>query len=143
MPRDDFVARPADALSLRLARNEWESLQLVVVPNDAAGLCRVRVTVSDLKSPDGGIFASSNVQSEVVGYVRNSRPCYPVKALGWWPDPLLGFMEDVDVAGDDAQSFYLRVRCPKAQQAGKMSLSGSTLTGSSQEPASFSKDAVI
>ena len=121
LPRDDFTARPADALSLRLARNEWESLQLVVVPNDATGLRRVRVTVADLKSVEDGVFAASNIQAEVVGYVRNSRPCYPVKAIGWWPDPLLGFLDGVDVAGDDAQSFYLRVKCPKGQQSGTYS----------------------
>ena len=117
LPRDDFEAMPADSLRIRLAKNEWEALQLVVLPT-GDGLKNVRVSVADLRSADGGVFAASNVQAEVVGFVRTTRPCYPVKTLGWWPDPLLSFMDSVDITGNDAQSFYLRVKCPRDQRAG-------------------------
>ena len=116
-PRDDFRARPANSLDIRLARNEWEALQLVVMPVKD-GLKNVRIGVTDLRTDAGTLFAASNVQAEVVGFVRTTRPCYPVKNLGWWPDLLLRFMEGVDIAGNDAQSFYLRVKCPKDQLAG-------------------------
>lgn len=120
LPRDGFDARPAKSLRVRLARNEWESIQLVVVPT-RDGLRNVRVSVSDLHMVDGAVFASSNIQVEVVGFVRTTRPCYPVKTVGWWPDPLLSFIDGVDIAGNDAQSFYLRVKCPRNQFAGTYS----------------------
>ena len=116
-PRDGFSARPADSLRIRLARNEWEALQLVVMPV-GDGLKGVRVVATDLRAEDGSVLAASNVQAEVVGFVRTTRPCYPVKTLGWWPDVLLRFMDGVDISGNDAQSFYLRVKCPKDQPAG-------------------------
>ncbi len=117
LPRDGFEARPADAFRIRLARNEWEALQIVVMPV-RDGLKNVRVSASELRTEKGDVLAATNVQAEVVGFVRTTRPCYPVKTLGWWPDMLLGFMDGVDIAGNDAQSFYLRVKCPKDQPSG-------------------------
>lgn len=117
LPRDDFSAEPAVSVDIRLARNEWEAVQLVVVPH-GTGLAKARVAVSDLVTSGGEVLSASNIAAEVVGFVRTSRPCYPVKTLGWWPDPLLGFLDGVDVKEDDAQSFYLRVKCPAEQKPG-------------------------
>jgi len=104
LPRDDFSARPATALSLRLARNEVEAVQLVVVPETDDGLRDVCVTVEGLDLP---------ASVDVVGFVKTKRPPYEVSAVGWWPDVLLDFLGPVPVSGDDAQSFYIRVKCPK------------------------------
>ena len=108
MPRDAFRARPATELGLRLARNEYESIQLVVLP-DGADAEDVRVSVEGLDLP---------AAVKVVGYVKTTRPCYPVPAVGWWPDPLLGFLDGIRIAKDDAQGFWLTVRAPKDAAAG-------------------------
>ena len=136
LPRGpDIAAVPATEVTVRLARNERESVQVVVVPGDHA-LKGVRVRVDDLRRADGVIFSSTNVACDVVGYVHTvHKPPYAVgcwkspnaasgsrttkeAATGWWPDPILDFLDGVDVEDMDAQSFWIRVNCPGDQPAG-------------------------
>ena len=152
LPRGaDIPAAPATEATVRLARNERESVQVVVVPGDRA-LKGVRVRVGDLRRADGAVFASTNVACDVVGYVHTVRkPPYAVggwkspnaapgsrttkeAATGWWPDPILDFLDGVDVADMDAQSFWIRVRCPESQPAG---LYAGTLTVSADGVPSY------
>lgn len=143
MPREAFSAKPATNLYVRLARNEKEAIQLLVAPTTTA-LKNVKVTVSDLahERPFWKVwgrstsFAASNVAAQVVGYVdmkvmpdysevytmrtasntleRVRRPPRP----GWYPDLLLDFLDAVNIAKGDVQSFWLNVRCPDNQPAG-------------------------
>ena len=123
-PCDGFAAHPADALAVRLARGERESVQLIVTPGEK-DLTNVKVAVSDLKAANGAVLASAAIRADVMGYVNctNVPPYYvghfPRKAeLGWWPDPILDFLKTVDVKRGDVQSFWLRVTCPREQPAG-------------------------
>ena len=79
-PRSRFSvsAIPDDGLKVRLARNERESLQLLVAPV-FADLTNVRVRVGHLKGPGGAVFAASNVTCGVTGYVNAlKRPPYKI-----------------------------------------------------------------
>ena len=136
-PRGRFSAEaiPADGLGVRLAGNEYESLQVLVAPR-GEDLKNVRVRVGDLKG-QRGVFSAANVACDVMGYVElrrrapykvgcavptNAAPGYARKALrpdlGWWPDPILNFLDGVDISGMDVQSFWVRVHCPERQPAG-------------------------
>ncbi|MBR6586350.1 MAG: DUF4091 domain-containing protein [Kiritimatiellae bacterium] len=142
MPRGLFSARmiPKNGIRVRLARNEHESVQVLVSPLDY-DLHNVRIALDGDLRGTSGIFPASNVICDVVGYVNITQsPPYRVgynvldaelqtgpgymrktriPATGWWPDPLLGFMKDgVTVAGMDVQSFWIRVSCPERQPAG-------------------------
>ena len=141
-PRGPFSAKAltSDGLSVRLAGNEYESVQLLVAPKDA-DLAGVKVAVEGDLAPmhnaewtmhnDGGtpVFASSNISCDVTGYVHTTRkPPYQIAdgpdralrdpAIGWWPDPILDFLDGVDIRGLDVQSFWIRVHCPAGQPAG-------------------------
>mgnify|MGYP003293986129 CR=1 FL=1 len=141
-PRDDFEAEPATDLGLRLARNEKESLQLLIAP-DGADLESVRVEVSDLKAERSWyqlvaapVFVASNIVVAPMGYVALKRvpehsarvvddPTAPGRERrirhvpGWFPDPILDFLGSVDaIRGDDVQSFWIKARCPSDQPAG-------------------------
>ena len=135
-PRDSFDAQAADAFSLRLARGERESLQVLVMPNgrDLAG---VSVQVSDLADGQGHALRSDAFKVAPVGYVQTTSPA-PYRSgfnvatnlpggyfretrpntLGWWADPILGHLDRADVKGDDLQSFWVRLTCPPNQPAG-------------------------
>ena len=80
MPRGRFSALPVtkDGLAVRLAGNEYESVQLLVAPTDS-DLADVKVRVEgDLKGPNA-TFAATNVACDVTGYVKTtSRPPYKV-----------------------------------------------------------------
>ncbi|MBR0055897.1 MAG: DUF4091 domain-containing protein [Kiritimatiellae bacterium] len=127
MPRGRFSAKPvtADGLAARLAGNEYESVQLLVAPKDAD---LEGVTVRLEGDLDG--FPATNIAVSPVGYVHTTKtPPYKVvcapavqtagtPAIGWWPDPILGFLGPVAIRGLDVQSFWIRVHCPAGQPAG-------------------------
>ena len=126
MPRGRFAAKPLtkDGLFVRLAGNEYESVQSLVASagNDLSNV-KVRVE-GDLKG-DGGVFSAANVECHVTGYVKTTRtPPYKVgrdqhkPVVGWWPNPILGFLDGIDIKGQDVQSFWIRVHCPAGQRAG-------------------------
>lgn len=120
LPRDvPLELTPARIVSVKLARNEKESFQLLVVPATQR-LHRVKLSAGDLRGPRGTVFARSNIQCEVVGYVQTkSRPPYGSSLIGWWPDPILNFLGPVEVGEDDAQAFWIRIRAPKQQPPGE------------------------
>ena len=140
MPRGHFRATPMpkEGVSVRLARNEYEGVQVLVSPKDC-DLEDVKIALEgDLKGAGGAVFPASSVQCDVTGYVRTKRqvpyqvgynvstnagPGYvrktKVPEVGWWPDPLLGFLGGIGIKEFDVQSFWVRVHCPAGQKAGK------------------------
>ncbi len=141
MPKGRFsgTAIPDGGLRVRLAGNEFESIQILVAPRDAdlKGVCvKLDGDIAHASIPEE-IFTANNVTISPVGYVNvtNEVP-YPVgrsepadippgyarrtrqPETGWWPDPILDFLDKVDVSGTDVQSFWVRVRCPESQKAG-------------------------
>ena len=137
LPRDRFNATPLtkEGLGVRLARNEYESVQLLVAP-DGKNLEGVKLRMEGDLTGQEGSFSASNIECHVVGYVktrsatcksgytekkkggcgyaRNTKPA----TVGWWPDPILGFLKGIKIKGHDVQSFWIRVRCPSEQKAG-------------------------
>lgn len=128
---------PATNLTIRLARNEYESVQLLVLPK--TDLQKVGVRVSNLLHEDGdSVLSASNVQVAVMGYVKTEfRPSYCVARnrscvsnelgfvrervdpeIGWWPDPILGWLNEIDVKAYDLQSFWIRVYAPDSMKKG-------------------------
>ena len=143
MPKDPSAlsrVRAASSLSLRLARGEYESLQVIVAPAGSETLRSVSVgCVGDLVGASGARLAAANVDCAVTGYSRTlyqapyavgrtvftnaasvagyKRSGYFPRA-GWYPDVILGHVRAADVASDTAQSFWVRVKCPRDQPAG-------------------------
>ena len=134
-PREDFDCAAATAFDLKVARGEYESLQVLVMPN-GRDLRNVSVEVSDLAGEDATLSASA-FRAVPLGYSRTVRPApyrigeniatnlpsgyyrTRVKAeLGWWPDPILDYLRSADVKGDDLQGFWVRLKCPGGQRAG-------------------------
>jgi hypothetical protein len=105
-------------VALSLARGEAESLQVVVIPYRGK-LSGVQVRVGPLRSATGQKLPPQSVRACVVGYVQTKAvPPYGSLHVGWWPDPILEFMERTDIAQGDAQAFWVRVRAPRDQPAG-------------------------
>jgi len=142
-PRGGFLWRKPDKVGVRLARGEFESVQILVAPN-GKDLKDVTVQVEgDLKpvessklkvqsgenSPTPPLlhFAATNVAANVVGYTETKEQApylarmqkrHGAPPTGWWPDPILDFQKSCDISGTDVQSFWVRVKCPRDQVAG-------------------------
>lgn len=129
-------AIPNGGIAVRLARRESEGVQLLVAPL-GEGLRNVRVKVEDLADKTGVVFSSKNIDCDVVGYVnlrrRPPNPIgynVPIKAppgysrktadpeTGWWPDPILDYLDGVDIESETVQGFWIRVNCPETQKPG-------------------------
>jgi len=96
---------------LFLAGDEEESVQVVVlVFKDVRGL-RAKLSWQDESCP---------LEAELgwMGHVKTQAPPYQVPYVGWWPDPILTFLEEVDVPADHAESLWVTVRAPRGTPAG-------------------------
>ncbi|MGD9495712.1 MAG: glycoside hydrolase domain-containing protein [Armatimonadota bacterium] len=82
----------ADQATVRLAGNEHEAVQVVVVPL-AEQLRSVTWQVRGFDDP------GLRVSVAPVGYVRENRPAYADVRVDtrWWPDPILDFLGHIDV----------------------------------------------
>ena len=108
-------------MRVELAANESEGVQLVLrYPAVAATypLRDVRVAVSDLDGPDGNRIESGQVEVLPVGYVNTRPPPYDVEHQGWWPDPLLDFLDGFELDANVWQPVWLDVRTVTGQAPG-------------------------
>ena len=119
LPRADLDGVAVAALPrLAVARNETESLQVIVLPLEKDAR-EVTIRCTGLRTAAGARFPDAAVRTAVMGYVKTSAvPPYGSKHVGWWPDPILDFLRKTDVRRNDAQSFWLRFHPPKTQPSG-------------------------
>ncbi|MCP4644608.1 MAG: DUF4091 domain-containing protein [bacterium] len=101
-----------DSLSISLAKNEAEAVQMTVVPL-GKDLTNLRATCSALKQADGdGEILADAVEIARVGYIPIGPPEYNwfVEKRGDYPDVLLP-ADPVDVpASQDAQPYFVTVK---------------------------------
>lgn len=108
----------ADGILMTLARGEKESAQIVVEPVTEP-VRGVRVTVGDLVAEDGSVLPASQIDCDLVAYVRTPRRTdASVKYVGWHPDPLIPSPKAIDVALGDRQAWWVRVRALPDQKPG-------------------------
>ncbi|HPS06232.1 MAG TPA: DUF6067 family protein [Kiritimatiellia bacterium] len=105
----------AKSLALRVAKNEWEAVQLVVAPNEA--LTNLTVAVSDLTYGKGKIPAAQ-VSVLRVAYVPVTKKTDSTGTLAEWPDPLVPQGAPLTVGAGRSQPFWIRVKASKDTPAG-------------------------
>jgi len=118
LPRDVFSAGDFSlSESLALARREYESFQVCVASRRS--LSNVRVVTSDLRSAGGAVFPREHISAHPVGFVKTHFPQnYKADYTGWWPDPILTFLDAVNVRARDFQPFWVTVHADEDQPAG-------------------------
>lgn len=83
---EPFEGKFSNSVKLSVARNEYESYQLVFLPveNLSEG---IYLKTTDLKDKEGNIFPASNIKFHRVGYVHIKKAPVGTRG-GYWPDPL-------------------------------------------------------
>jgi len=110
LERGRFGSRFEATQTLSAARNEHESLQVIVFPL-AGELKNVTWELSPLGNGKGGTLPAT---VRLVGYVDCKQPSYGTPGVGWYPDPLLDFMTSVpSVPEDEVLPLWLTVSVPK------------------------------
>ena len=107
----------ANTATISLAKNEYQSFQ-VVVQTKGNGSNNVELKISDLlNAKTRSKIDKENMAVRVVGYVHTSKPYYPVKYIGNWPDPL---MPDgpINIKANMTQPFWVTIYVPSETLAG-------------------------
>lgn len=117
LPDRPYRGQPITETQVFLAKNEYEGLQLVVVPLGQA-LEQVRVTAGRFTGPQGAVLAPENVALNVVGYVSITQPSGGARmGTGRFPDPLLP-NAPFDVPESAVQSLWITFYAPPDAAAG-------------------------
>ena len=105
-------------LRIEVARNENESVQLVVMPMKED--CRdVEIRFSEFAGSSGQL-SKTTIQAIPVGFVETRFiPASGSRYVGFWPDPLLSFLPKVTVKAGEAQPFWVKTMISQDQPAGK------------------------
>lgn len=105
--------------SISLAKNEYESFQVVVQTHETR-LTDVKLEISDLiNSKDGTKIDRDNISWRIVEYVPTIEPYYPVKYVGFWPDPLVPpYKYKFDIDPNLTQPLWVTVYAPPETIAG-------------------------
>ncbi len=115
--------RAPKPVQIQLARNEYESAQLVVVPL-WQDLNQLAVQAVDLKQEDGDtVLRADQIEIYGVGYVKIGEPEYnfPIEKVGFYPD-VLEPNAQLDVPfTQEAQPFYITVHTDADTAPGKYS----------------------
>jgi len=112
--RIDYTSR----ISLQAAGNEMEAQQ-VIVYSPHRDLEKVRLSWTGLRGASGAIIDRESIWAAPMGYVKTSPPSeYEVSHVGWWPDPILTYLDNFDIVEGDLQSVWYSVRVPRGTRPG-------------------------
>lgn len=121
--------RPADQYDLYVARNEQEAVQVVIIPMTGP-LKQVSVAASPAVGKDGQGPLAGKVESSLVGHVETKDAgSYLPSYVGWYPDPILHFQQQCDIAQGEHVAFWVNVTANKDARPGNYE---STLTVSAE-----------
>jgi len=103
-------------VNLAAAKGEYESRQVLVYSPDR-DLTDVALECSALTSEAGHTIPESELLFAPVGYCPYRVPS-DLSIHGYWPDPILTFLEQFRVKQGDVQSLFYRVHVPRDAEAG-------------------------
>ena len=103
--------RGINSVKIFMARNEYESFQIVVYGTQS-DLKEVTIVTEDMVSGQGNRFKKENIEWKVVDYVKTKKPYYQVSHVGYWPDPLVK-KEKIDVPKGGIQPIWVTLYAPK------------------------------
>ncbi len=113
-----FIVQPTESYTLDVARGEGESAQLVGYAPQA--LQGVKAELDGLpKMADGTVIPREALKLAPLGYVNCPSSHYVVTYSGYWPDPILEYLQTpIPMEEDKYQSWWLDVQVPADQKPG-------------------------
>jgi hypothetical protein len=121
--KDALFPQPiSDKVDISLARNEYESFQLAILPF-GRDLNKLTLEVSDLKDNNGNIIQKNNIEISLVDYNKiDWQAEYLTKYKGWYPDPLIPFKAGLKISGEDiCRPIWITVYAPPGTKSGDYS----------------------
>ena len=115
-----FPLPVTDQIEISLARNEYESFQLAVLPF-GKDLSNLKVEVSDLRSKEGSTIPKSRIETSLVDYnLIDWQAAYVAEYKGWHPDPLIPVTNTIKIDGKDVcRPLWITIYAPEGTKAGE------------------------
>jgi hypothetical protein len=110
MQSDPVPPGKAVPLQIAAAANEFESVQVVVLPYKAMNGFTVKTT--DLRSGSGDLISKKQITVRKVEYIQVVRPTDDYGKPGWYPDPLPLLSEPMDLQTGQNHPFFITVKIP-------------------------------
>ena len=109
----------AGVVSLSAAGNEYECVQLLVIPL-ATNLDSLTVDTTPLTGPSGATIPQVNIEAFWTDFVESRLPRYPIERTGWIADPLIPIAKSPRKISADAlhQPLWITVHVPEKTPAG-------------------------
>lgn len=120
--RHDYAFRnaPSTECMLSAARGEGESAQLALYAMKALKSVKVECSKAPVHSDGETVLPSEAVSVSPVGFLKSSAPTYPVEHIGFWPDPILEYLQTpISVEEGCYQCWWLDIRVPEDQKPGE------------------------
>ncbi len=113
-----FLHAPLREYALEAARGEGESAQLVAyAPTPLQGIQAEWETLPAME--DGTQIPREALMLAPVGYVKTQDPPYQTEHIGYWPDPILEYLQSpIPLEAKTYQSWWLDVQVPQDQKPG-------------------------
>jgi hypothetical protein len=110
----------SEQIELSLARNEYESVQLAILPF-GKDLNQVTLEASNLKGISGNTISKSNIEMFLVDYNKiDWQASYVTAYKGWHPDPLIPLKSAVNISGNEVcRPVWITVYAPPGTVAGE------------------------
>ena len=102
-------------ITIRMARNETEAVQLVVRPTFRLKNFTIRTGTF---GAGPAVIPRENIEVLKVQYVNVTRPTDKSSVPGLWPDPLPPLNGPIDLEANINQPFWIRVKVPRGLPAG-------------------------
>ncbi len=125
-PETEPAEQQSAAVQLRCARNEWESVQVLVRPGTTLRHLTVNIAPFERGAPreirTAGPAPASLPEAEVLRtvYLNVTRATDRSTKPGWWPDPLVPLKQQpVDLTPGTNHAFWVRIHVPRDAAPGK------------------------
>ncbi|MHC4282971.1 MAG: hypothetical protein ACYSWZ_08395, partial [Planctomycetota bacterium] len=113
-PDKPLPKKTSQAITIRVAKNETEAVQLVVRPTFRLKDFTIRTSTFAFTE----VFPRENIEILKVRYVNVTKPTDKSSVPGPWPDPLPPFKDPIDLKANKNQPFWIRVKVPRTVPAG-------------------------
>ncbi len=109
-----------DQVDLSLARNEYESFQLAILPF-GKNLNQLILEISDLKEKNGSTIQKNNIEISLVDYNKiDWQAAYVTANKGWHPDPLIPIKAGITIGGNEVcRPIWITVYAPSGTKPGE------------------------
>ena len=116
-----FPNQLSNRIEISLAGNEYESIQLVLLPFKG-DMNNIVLEISDLEGRDGTLIKKENIEVSLVDYNKINWQADYVAEKGWHPDPLIPFKNGMSLKGDDlCRPLWITVYAPPGTKSGDYS----------------------